>query len=37
MMLTGRATSPGALGPVDAFGFDALEQGCADIGLRRVD
>jgi short subunit dehydrogenase-like uncharacterized protein len=37
MMLTGRATTAGALGPVDAFGFDALVQGCADIGLRRVD
>lgn len=37
MMLTGRATASGALGPVDAFGFDALVDGCADIGLRRVD
>lgn len=25
--------SPGAHGPVDAFGLDALERGCADIGL----
>lgn len=37
MMLTGRATSAGALGPVDAFGFEALVDGCADLGLRRVD
>jgi short subunit dehydrogenase-like uncharacterized protein len=26
----------GALGPVDAFGLDELEQGCAEAGLRRV-
>ena len=25
--------SPGAHGPVDAFGLDALERGCADMGL----
>lgn len=37
MMLTGRTAGAGALGPVDAFGFEALEQGCADIGLTRVD
>ena len=37
MLLTGRATGTGALGPVDAFGLVALERGCADIGLRRVD
>ncbi len=37
MMLTGRATASGALGPVDAFGFEALVKGCADLGLRRVD
>ena len=37
MMLTGRATAPGALGPVDAFGFEALVSGCGDAGLRRVD
>jgi short subunit dehydrogenase-like uncharacterized protein len=36
MLLTGRADGVGALGPVDAFGLQALEQGCADIGLRRV-
>jgi short subunit dehydrogenase-like uncharacterized protein len=27
----------GALGPVDAFGLDALEQGVAEVGIRRVD
>ena len=37
MLLTGHASGPGALGPVDAFGLEALEQGCADIGLIRVD
>jgi short subunit dehydrogenase-like uncharacterized protein len=26
----------GALGPVDGFGLDALEAGCAEVGLRRV-
>lgn len=36
MLLTGRATRAGALGPVDAFGLDALVAGCAAIGLRRV-
>jgi short subunit dehydrogenase-like uncharacterized protein len=28
--------SSGALGPVDAFGLEALEAGCAEVGLRRV-
>jgi hypothetical protein len=37
MLVTGHALGPGVLGPVDAFGFDALERGCADLGLRRVD
>jgi len=37
MVLTGRTTGVGALGPVDGFGLAALESGCADIGLRRVD
>jgi hypothetical protein len=37
MLLTGHATSFGALGPADAFGLPALEQGCADMGLGRVD
>ena len=37
MMLTGHATAAGALGPVDAFGFEALVDGCADLGLARVD
>ena len=27
----------GALGPVAAFGLDALEEGCAAAGLRRTD
>jgi short subunit dehydrogenase-like uncharacterized protein len=27
----------GALGPVDAFGLDALEAGCAEAGLARAD
>ena len=36
MMLTGHATAAGALGPVDAFGFEALVDGCGDLGLRRV-
>jgi hypothetical protein len=26
----------GALGPVDGFGLDALEAGCAEAGLARV-
>jgi hypothetical protein len=26
----------GALGPVDGFGLDALEAGCAEAGIRRV-
>lgn len=37
MLLTGRCSTVGALGPVDAFGLDALVAGCADLGLRRVD
>ena len=37
MLLTGQETGPGALGPVDAFGFDALVGGCGDLGLARVD
>ncbi|MBK9738245.1 MAG: saccharopine dehydrogenase NADP-binding domain-containing protein [Actinobacteria bacterium] len=36
MLLTRQETSPGALGPADAFGLAALESGCADIGLVRV-
>jgi short subunit dehydrogenase-like uncharacterized protein len=35
MLLTGRATGAGALGPADAFGLDALVTGCADMGLVR--
>jgi hypothetical protein len=26
----------GALGPVDGFGLDALERGCAEAGLARA-
>jgi len=36
MLLTRMETATGALGPADAFGFDALVAGCADIGLRRL-
>jgi short subunit dehydrogenase-like uncharacterized protein len=36
MLLTRRETTPGVLGPVDAFGLDALVSGCADMGLVRV-
>ena len=37
MLLTGRETGSGALGPVDAFGLDALVDGCAAMGLLQVD
>ena len=36
MLLTQPTSASGALGPVDAFGLDVLEAGCADLGLRRV-
>lgn len=32
----GRLEGSGALGPVDGFGLDALEAGCAEAGLRRA-
>ncbi|MDP4716077.1 MAG: hypothetical protein NWS04_09560, partial [Candidatus Nanopelagicales bacterium] len=32
-MAATRPVTPGAHGPVDAFGLDALERGCADMGL----
>jgi short subunit dehydrogenase-like uncharacterized protein len=32
----GELNGTGALGPVDGFGLDALEAGCADAGLKRV-
>jgi short subunit dehydrogenase-like uncharacterized protein len=32
----GGLQSTGALGPVEAFGLDALEKGCAEAGLKRV-
>lgn len=34
--LAGELSGPGALGPVDGFGLDALRAGCADAGLTRV-
>lgn len=34
--LATRDVSPGAHGPVDAFGLDTLERGCADMGLIAV-
>ncbi len=37
MLLTGRALGTGVQGPVDAFGLAALQQGCADMGLARVE
>lgn len=36
-LAAGVAKDVGALGPVDAFGLDELESGCASIGLKRVD
>jgi short subunit dehydrogenase-like uncharacterized protein len=36
-LAAGVAKDVGALGPVDAFGLDELESGCASIGLTRVD
>jgi short subunit dehydrogenase-like uncharacterized protein len=32
----GRAAGTGAIGPVEAFGLEALERGCADAGLSRI-
>jgi short subunit dehydrogenase-like uncharacterized protein len=32
-LAAGEASEPGALGPVDAFGLDALESACAEAGL----
>lgn len=37
MLLTRQELDTGALGPADAFGLAALEAGCADVGLRRVE
>ena len=31
-----RPKATGAVGPVEAFGLDALEQGCAEAGLTRL-
>jgi len=33
----GALRGTGALGPVDGLGLEALEAGCAELGLRRVD
>lgn len=35
-MASTHTVTPGAHGPVDAFGLDALERGCADMGLVAV-
>jgi short subunit dehydrogenase-like uncharacterized protein len=32
----GRLNASGALGPVEAFGFDELERGCCEAGVTRV-
>ena len=37
MLATRRESGPGVLGPTDAFGLEALVDGCALIGLRRVE
>lgn len=37
MLHTRSETGPGVLGPADAFGLDALVEGCAALGLRHVD
>jgi len=37
MLVTGHAAGAGALGPVDAFGLDALVDGCSRMGLIRVE
>jgi hypothetical protein len=33
-ILAGEIEGAGALGPVEAFGLEALREGCAEIGLR---
>ncbi len=37
MLVTGQARGAGTLGPVDAFGLHALVDGCARMGLARVE
>jgi hypothetical protein len=32
----GRMQGTGALGPLEAFGLDAVEQGCREAGVTRV-
>lgn len=34
--LEGHLSGPGAVGPVDGFGLDALRAGCAEAGLTRI-
>jgi short subunit dehydrogenase-like uncharacterized protein len=36
-LATGEVSGPGALGPVEAFGLDALEEGCREAGLARIE
>jgi short subunit dehydrogenase-like uncharacterized protein len=36
-LLAGQVNGVGALGPVDAFGIDAVEGACRDAGLARVE
>ena len=36
-LAAGQVSGPGALGPVDAFGLDALEDGCREAGLDRIE
>jgi hypothetical protein len=34
--MSDRIEGAGAFGPIDAFGLDALIEGCAQMGLREV-
>jgi short subunit dehydrogenase-like uncharacterized protein len=36
-LAAGEVSGPGALGPVEAFGLDALEDGCRAAGLDRIE
>lgn len=33
---TGHGRTPGVVGPIEAFGFDELLSGCAEVGLTEV-
>ncbi|MEU1229158.1 hypothetical protein [Streptomyces sp. NPDC005828] len=35
-LAAGHGRTPGAVGPIDAFGLDALAEGCAGIGPTQV-